>query len=113
MLVQGAIIGRSRTTSTSAVAPSKIGVARIMQKFGVDTFPQLIAIAIELGLPAEKQMINATLATPHRLTQIPKFQRHRRLRDERFDPPPRRRRRRPPGCGCLVPGHHLVAGDAM
>lgn len=29
--------------------------ARIMQKFGVDTFPQLIAIAIELGLPAENQ----------------------------------------------------------
>ena len=29
--------------------------ARLMQKFGVDTFPQLIAIAIELGLPAEKQ----------------------------------------------------------
>lgn len=28
--------------------------ARIMQKFGVDTFPQLIAIAIELGLPAKK-----------------------------------------------------------
>lgn len=27
--------------------------ARIMQKFGVDTFPQLIAIAIELGLPAD------------------------------------------------------------
>jgi two-component system response regulator FixJ len=26
--------------------------ARIMQKFGVDTFPQLIAIAIELGLPS-------------------------------------------------------------
>jgi two-component system response regulator FixJ len=29
--------------------------ARIMQKFGVDTFPQLIAIAIELGLPAEEK----------------------------------------------------------
>jgi two-component system response regulator FixJ len=28
--------------------------ARIMQKFGVDTFPQLIAIAIEVGLPAKK-----------------------------------------------------------
>ncbi|MBL9163032.1 MAG: response regulator transcription factor [Planctomycetaceae bacterium] len=27
--------------------------ARIMQKFGVDTFPQLIAIAIELCLPAD------------------------------------------------------------
>jgi two-component system, LuxR family, response regulator FixJ len=26
--------------------------ARIMQKFGVDTFPQLIAIAIELGIPS-------------------------------------------------------------
>lgn len=26
--------------------------ARIMQKFGVETFPQLIAIAIELGLPS-------------------------------------------------------------
>ncbi|MBA4106478.1 MAG: hypothetical protein C0485_12035 [Pirellula sp.] len=26
--------------------------ARIMQKFGADTFPQLIAIAIELGLPS-------------------------------------------------------------
>lgn len=29
--------------------------ARIMEKFGVDTFPQLIAIAIELGLPAEEK----------------------------------------------------------
>jgi two-component system response regulator FixJ len=27
--------------------------ARIMQKFGVDTFPQLIAIAIELGIPSD------------------------------------------------------------
>ena len=31
--------------------------ARIMQKFGVDTFPQLIAIAIELGLPAEENSV--------------------------------------------------------
>ena len=29
--------------------------ARIMEKFGVETFPQLIAIAIELGLPAEEK----------------------------------------------------------
>ena len=29
--------------------------ARIMQKFGADTFPQLIAIAIELGLPTREQ----------------------------------------------------------
>jgi len=29
--------------------------ARIMQKFGADTFPQLIAIAIELGLPTIEQ----------------------------------------------------------
>lgn len=28
--------------------------ARIMQKFGVGTFPQLISIAIELGLPSKK-----------------------------------------------------------
>jgi RNA polymerase sigma factor (sigma-70 family) len=29
--------------------------ARIMEKFGVETFPKLIAIAIELGLPAEEK----------------------------------------------------------
>lgn len=29
--------------------------ARIMQKLGVETFPQLITIAIELGIPAEKK----------------------------------------------------------